>query len=245
MLRSIATICLVFTSLSITAEEQNQDDKAYKRNAVGFHHHGNPTPISTSKSDASKYFLKGRPFLSDFFRQEVLAVLLRDIAGQEFKPKRTVPIRDSRCFAEVSQISKMEVYVKILKPLGAWRWHHHFQCLAIYKIQRNKAIDEIFSVEELYAKLSFTYLGIGHGMGGPDIFQSENRVSKMLGRPDYVYPSQSPSFGQSYYKKHDLHIVTHNRVIYYVEKGQPDWVDYMKKEKTSNKKLKATDKPAP
>jgi hypothetical protein len=226
------------------AEPQNENDRWFSVNAVGFHHHGTTSPISISNSDAEKYFTKAHPFLSATFENSTLRDLLKEIAGQEFKPKRSVPLRDPRCFAEVSRINKQEVYIKILKPLGAWRWHHHFQCLAIYKIQRNKAIDDIFAIDKLYAKLSFTFQGIGHGMAGPDIRSQDSVITKALGEPTFEYPSQSPSLGRYYYEKHDLHIVTHEFVVYYVEKGKPDWVEYVKEERESNKELKATDKSA-
>ena len=230
-------LCLTFLTLALSAEDLSKNDKWFKVDAVGFHHYGNPDAITLKQSDIEKYFVKQRPFLTKIFQKERLDELLEKNREQEFKPERSLPPEDPECFAQVSRINKKEVYIKILKPLGAWRWHHYFQCLAIYKIQRNKAIDDIFVIDELYAKLSFSFQGIGHGMAGPDIRSKDNEIIKLLGKPDYEYLSQSPSLGRYYFEEYDLHIVTHHFVVYYVEKGKPDWVEYMKKERESDKPI--------
>jgi hypothetical protein len=225
--------CMTLLSVAASAEEP-KEDQWFAVSAVGFHHHGEPDVVAIEQEDIEKYFVKQRPFLSETFRKERLSELLEKSKNQEFKPKRSVPLKDPRCFAEVSRINKNEVYIKILKPLGAWRWHHDFQCLAIYKTQRNETIDDIFALDKLYTKLSYTFQGITHGMAGPDFGVKDTAIFKAFGKPDYVYPGQSLSLGQFYYEKQDLHIVTHEYVVYYVEKGKPDWVESMKKQRESN-----------
>ena len=239
-------IALIFlSSVCNAAEVPKGDDKWFSMNAVGFHHHGDPKPVSMNESESKGFFSEGHPFLSENFQENILSKLLEEIAGQEFKPTKSLPLKDSRCFAEVSKFNKKEVHIKVLKPLGNWRWHHNFQCLAIYKMKRSKAIDEIFSIDKLYQKFSFVYQGIGHGMPGPVIRGNNNSIVNLLGEPTFGYPSQSPSLGRYYYEKHDLHIVTHEFIVYYVEMGKPDWVEHVNKEIESNKELKASGKSAP
>lgn len=86
-------------------------------------------------------------------------------------------------------------------------------------------IDNIFAIDKLYEKFSFTYQGIGYGFGGSNGRANNDNILEILGQPDSVYPSQSFSLGRYYYKKHDLHIVTHHGQVYFVEKGRPEWVE--------------------
>lgn len=223
-------VILALLSFCANADEKGKDTQWFEMNRVGFHHHGSFETIVLKDSDIAKYFVREEPFISEAYRQKVLAGLIAKTDEAKFNLKKHRPPRDSRCFAEVAKFNEKEVYIKILKPLGGWRWHHHFDCLVEYRIKRNQKIDDIFGIDKLYDKFSFTYQGIGHGMAGPDDIKAENNmVAGILGKPDYVYPSQSPSFGRFYYRKKDLHVETHHFQIYYLERGIPEWVKHLKK----------------
>ena len=235
-MRSYITLAiLAMLSFPANAEEQGKRHQWFEMNGIGFHHHGNPEMTILNDVDIKRYFTHKMPFISEVFQKEVLDGLIAKTTETKLNPEQHRPSRDQRCFAEVSKFNKEEVYIKILKPLGGWRWHHHFDCLAVYRTKRNQTVDDIFGTDKLYEKFSFTYKGIGHGMPGPDIRAKDNKVIEILGKPDYVYPSQSPSLGRYYYRKHDLYIVTHHFLIYYLEKGKPGWVKYLEKDEDSNK----------
>lgn len=216
---------LLFFNYNINSIKADSGDRWFNMSRVGFHHHGDPKPVLLDQPTAKKYFTTRHPFLSNDFQKNILPQLLKRASKQAFRPKKILPPKNPNCFAEVLKFNQKMVYITILKPLGGWRWHHYFQSLAIYKIERDKTIDTIFKLNDLYKKFSFTYQGVGHGMAA-----SDPAVVK-LGKPDYQYPSQSPSFGQRYYQKHHLHIVTHHFMIYSIEQKEPGWVKNMKDRK--------------
>ncbi len=232
MRSSITLICLMALAPHVGAGEQDGEDKWYVMGRIGYHHHGEPDPVALDKADAAKYFTKEKPFLSDAYRKEVL-YRLPPAPGARSLQARSQAMRfspkDPRCFAEVFKFNSREVYIKVLRPLGAYRWHHHFNCLAIYRIERSQLINSIFAVDKLYEKFSFVYRGLGHGT-------SWKEASAILGKPDYRYPSQSPSLGKYYYRKHDLHVKTHNGQVHFLEKGKPEWAVSQDKEKERRKR---------
>lgn len=116
----VAQYVIIFALLcaSCTAQEAKPDDRWYNMNSVGFHHHGEVSTTELTEPDAKKYFSKERPFVSELFRKQILNRLLEKNIGKEFKPTKSHPPRDPRCFAQVSKFNKKEVHIRILKPLG-------------------------------------------------------------------------------------------------------------------------------
>ena len=219
---------LALLATTSNGAEPQSEPSWFRLNKVGFHHHGEGAVKALSESEAINTFTNQHPRLSKTFVDTKLPRLKKAATLYQVDPERNIPPRDPRCFAEVSQFNDRHVHVKILQPLGGWRWHHHFQILAHYSLSRSPAVDALFGLDALHQKMGFTYKGIAHGMPSPGYGGASNIVHKTLGPPDYTFLSQSPLLGRYYYEKHDLHITTHHYRIYTLERGKPQWTQYQK-----------------
>jgi hypothetical protein len=213
----------------ISPRGSQPNDKWYEVGGVGFHILDDHIPAEKlSDAQALLYFAEGAPHLSELWRvPENRDRVAKSLQALQKSLRYFNLAKNPAPFAEVARFSSKRVVIRALYPLGAYLWHHYFETLAVYELERNGRIDERFKLVELEKKLSFTFKGIGHGtragyFSNPD--NADDTVTKVLGRPDDEYMSQTLSYRLIYYRRYNISIEIHDGVVYTVEQGKPGWV---------------------
>jgi hypothetical protein len=211
------------------ASRAQTNDKWYEVGGVGLHILDDHIETERlSDAQALAYLSEGAPHLSELWR----APENRNRVAKSLQALKTslryfnVP-KNPAPFAEVARFSRTRVVVRVLYPLGAYMWHHYFETLAVYELDRNQRLDERFNLVETEKRLSFTFKGIGHGTRAGYFSNPDNKddlVTKILGKPDDEYMSQTPSYRLIYYRRYKISIEIHDGVVYAVEQGKPAWV---------------------
>ena len=193
------------------------DEKIYKISQVGHHFIRKPHIQQISEKQATKLFQKEYPYLTSYWYSNLYhPVNLGEEEKIKLNSKGLNDPMDSRTFAQLRKFSKSSVTIGVMQPLGGRRWHHYYYKLVLYELKRFDFIDDVFKIPDKEKKLSYTFKGIGHGSTMKDLEE--------LGRPDHIYPSQTPSFEQFYYEKFDIHVIIHNFKVYIIEAGKPNWI---------------------
>jgi hypothetical protein len=101
---------------------------------------------------------------------------------------------------------------------GVSRWHHFYDLIAWYLVDRSPSIDKAFFLTQQEAEYRVRYLGFGHGDPFADL-------AGKLG-PDFVeYPGQSPSFRELYYPAHNLSVTIQDGIIKMLKHEKPGWAE--------------------
>jgi hypothetical protein len=178
-----------------------------------------------SKAQAKEIFQR-----ETIFKQEALQKYekLRDTWLKNNGPVYLKKFEDDKIFyldrdnhplsANVYEFSKAEAKIYIRFIYGHSRWHHYYIVLGNFLVKRDSYIDEVFSLNELEKRYSYSFKGVTHGM-------SAGEVEALLGGDYYEYAGQSPQYRNIYYEKYNLEIVIQNEQVKYIQKAKPSWMD--------------------
>jgi hypothetical protein len=106
-------------------------------------------------------------------------------------------------FAQVLGYSSHEILVKLLQPVGSYRWHHYYKCLASFSIPRNPEMETIFKIADLENTYGREYQGIRQG-------SRPEEVLKTLGEPTETHLTQAVGFYFWDYEPLNIRIVFQN-----------------------------------
>jgi hypothetical protein len=105
--------------------------------------------IAITAKTASKLFTKAFPHLQENWKKEIPAKVENTKNGGTIpkgvdriwiKPTETKP------YAMTYQFSKKEIVVLVLQHKGTYLWHQYYECLARFRLPRNKNTDAIFKI---------------------------------------------------------------------------------------------------
>jgi len=138
----------------------------------------------------------------------------------KFKNDRTFHLDRSHhpISASICQFSKSKAKIYIKFIYGHSRWHHFYIILRAFLVKRDSYLDEIFGLNELEKKYSYSFKGVTHGTAAIE-------VEQRLGGDYYEYAGQSPQYRNIYYEKFNLEIIIQNSKVKYIHKGKPSWMD--------------------
>lgn len=147
------------------------------------------TPINDR---TAKLFFSGKfPNMCNGWRKLLPASALKNLRKPSTSPKLGRVPKDQTPAPKILRFTNQRLIVAILKPLGSYRWHHHYDCLALLEIKRTKTIDTYFNLPGLEARYGFSrFKGISQGSSTAD-------VVKVLGKPDSTRHTQA--FGHFVY----------------------------------------------
>lgn len=112
--------------------------------------------------------------------------------------------------------SNAKIYIKFI--YGHSRWHHYYIVLGNFLVERDLHIDEVFNLNELEKKYSYSFNGVFHGT-------SANEAERILGKNYYEYSGQSPQYRNIYYEKYNIEIIIQDWIVKYIQQGKPNWMD--------------------
>lgn len=201
------------------------EEKWYKPVDIGQHiDQNNVKEEQINKSQIKKIFKKGTLFQEDARRMYVN--LKREwftINGADYIKK----YKDDKIFyldnndhpitANVYMFSKSKAKIHIKFIYGHSRWHHYYIVLGNFLLERDSYIDDVFNLNVLEKKYSYSFKGISHG-------SSVEEIEDILGRGYYEYAGQSPQYRNIYYEKYNIEIIIQDWVVKYVQEGKPDWM---------------------
>ena len=178
-----------------------------------------------NKGQIKEIFQKGTILKDEALKQyEKLRDIWLEKNGTEYQNK----FKDNKIFyldrrnhpisADIYQFSESRAKIYIRFIYGHSRWHHYYIVLANLIVKRNRYIDEVFNLNELEKKYSYSFKGVIHG-------STAQEVEKTLGRDYYEYAGQSPQYRNIYYEKHDLEIIIQDWRVKYIQKGKPNWMN--------------------
>ena len=102
--------------------------------------------------------------------------------------------------------SNQVAVVKLVKPAGAYRWHHFYECLASFRINRNRDIDNILKIADLIRTFGREYRGIRQGSTAQQVIDS-------LGEPTERHTTQAMGFYYWHYLPEKLTIFFQNERV--------------------------------
>ena len=120
--------------------------------------------------------------------------------------------------AEIYRFSKSKAEIHINFLYGYSRWHHYYIVLGDLSVERDPYVDEVFNLNELEKRYSYSFNGVAHGTP----FEEAERI---LGNDYYEYAGQSPQYRDIYYEHHNIEVIVQDWRVKYIQKGKPAWMD--------------------
>lgn len=223
MKKKYSTVLLFIVLLFSTLVAKESRIKWYTLLGQGVHFYGSPDTTEIRLQEAHRYFDDSEKNLSRYYRDEILPLINLDSLPEDFRMGNYMEAEIQTISVAPTRVSETRVELVVHKYLGRHLWHGYFQALAVYHIERDSIIDEMFNLNSTYNKLSYTYKGIGHGTLTESFMKRKG--FRKLGKPDYTYTMQAHGKGIYYYEKEDLEVFEENSRVHYIQHGRPYWVD--------------------
>ena len=220
-------IPIFFTTVLLLISQQNSIEETwYTPVDIGQHiDHDSKIEHKLSKDQVKEIFQK-----EILFKEEVLKKYeqLRDKwledNGEEYLNRFKndivfhLDVRNHPVSANIYKFSKSRVKIYVQFIYGYSRWHHYYILLDNFIVERDTYIDEIFNLNALYKKYSYSFRGLGHG-------SSIEEVEERLGCDYYEYAGQSPQYRNIFFEEYNLEIIIQDWAVKYLQEGKPGWMD--------------------
>ena len=180
-----------------------------------------------SKAQIKEIFQKGTIFRKEALKryEKIKDNWLEDNRAEylnKFKNDKIFSLdrRDHPISASIYQFSKSKAKIYIQFIFGHSRWHHYYIALGNFTAERDSYLDEVFDLDKLEKKYSYSFKGVAHGI-------SAEEVEKILGRNYFEYAGQSPQYRNIYYEQYDIEIIIQDWRVKYIQHGKPNWMRKM------------------
>ena len=126
--------------------------------------------------------------------------------------------RDHPISASIYEFSKSKAKIYIKFIYGHSRWHHYYIVLGNFLAERDPYLDEVFNLNEIEKKYSYSFKGVTHGIPAEE-------VEEILGNNYYEYAGQSPQYRNIYYEQYNIEVIIQDWRVKYIQEGKPSWMD--------------------
>ncbi|MBN1925336.1 MAG: hypothetical protein JW798_05825 [Prolixibacteraceae bacterium] len=118
----------------------------------------------------------------------------------------------------VAGFSDNKVNLHIYFEFGSSRWHHYLALLANLILPRSEKTDSLLNMKYYDELYKTTFMGLSHGSSLKDVKNS-------LGTGYSEYIGQNLQLQNIYFKKYNIEICLQDRIVKYIKKGKPGWMD--------------------
>lgn len=197
---------------------------------VGFQVVGMKKEIALDAATTVKLFVKDFPHLREGWQKNIPAKVepaANAATIPEVPQGLWTPATDMTPFATVVKFSEKELIVLVLAHKGNYLYYQVSDCLAQFRLPRDKAIDALFNVAALEKTYGAKHKGLKHGDPAAE-------VTKKLGAPDARISYAPKHFYKLCYFKDNVIITINQNRIESIEFNVPQSLKDEVKEKGPN-----------